>query len=101
VHHGDTLYAYTEVVSTEPAQRGDAGIVGFAMGLKPHAGLSSKVGARLVKRGRCDAVVNRQRERSERSTRALLDAACEVIAEVGYGNMTLAASAEGPVQRGW
>jgi AcrR family transcriptional regulator len=40
------------------------------------------------------AVVNRQRERSERSTRALLDAAGEVIAEVGYGNMTLAAVGE-------
>ena len=35
-----------------------------------------------------------QRERSERSTRALLDAAGEVIAEVGYGNMTLAAVGE-------
>ena len=37
---------------------------------------------------------NRQRERSERSTRALLDAAGEVIAEVGYENMTLAAVGE-------
>jgi AcrR family transcriptional regulator len=40
------------------------------------------------------ALANRQRERSERSTRALLDAAGEVIAEVGYGNMTLAAVGE-------
>jgi AcrR family transcriptional regulator len=40
------------------------------------------------------AVANRQRERSERSTRALLDAAGEVIAEVGYENMTLAAVGE-------
>jgi AcrR family transcriptional regulator len=37
---------------------------------------------------------NRQRERSQRSTRALLDAAGEVIAEVGYENMTLAAVGE-------
>src|SRR5262249_51445443 len=37
------------------------------------------------------SLANRQRERSERSTRALLDAAGEVIAEVGYENMTLAA----------
>jgi acyl dehydratase len=29
VHHGDTLYAYTEVVATEPAERDDAGIVRF------------------------------------------------------------------------
>jgi AcrR family transcriptional regulator len=35
-----------------------------------------------------------QRERSERSTRALLDAAGEVIADVGYENMTLAAVGE-------
>jgi AcrR family transcriptional regulator len=35
-----------------------------------------------------------QRERSEKSTRALLDAAGEVIAEVGYENMTLAAVGE-------
>lgn len=40
------------------------------------------------------ALPNRQRERSERSTRALLDAAGEVIAEVGYENMTLAAVGE-------
>lgn len=37
------------------------------------------------------SLVNRQQERSERSTRALLDAAGEVIAELGYENMTLAA----------
>ena len=37
---------------------------------------------------------NRQQERSERSTRALLEAAGEVIAEVGYENMTLAAVGE-------
>jgi AcrR family transcriptional regulator len=37
---------------------------------------------------------DRQRERSQRSTRALLDAAGEVIAEVGYENMTLAAVGE-------
>jgi acyl dehydratase len=29
VHHGDTLYAYTEVISTGPAERPDAGIVEF------------------------------------------------------------------------
>jgi itaconyl-CoA hydratase len=29
VFHGDTLYAYTEVLSTEPADRDDAGIVTF------------------------------------------------------------------------
>jgi acyl dehydratase len=29
VHHGDTLYAYTEVLSTEPADRDDAGVVRF------------------------------------------------------------------------
>ena len=29
VHHGDTLYAYTEVLSTEPADRADAGVVRF------------------------------------------------------------------------
>jgi AcrR family transcriptional regulator len=40
------------------------------------------------------ALANRQRERSERSTRALLDAAGEVIADVGYENMTLAAVGE-------
>jgi AcrR family transcriptional regulator len=40
------------------------------------------------------ALANRQRERSQRSTRALLEAAGEVIAEVGYGNMTLAAVGE-------
>jgi AcrR family transcriptional regulator len=40
------------------------------------------------------ALANRQRERSQRSTRALLDAAGEVIAEVGYENMTLAAVGE-------
>jgi AcrR family transcriptional regulator len=39
-------------------------------------------------------LANRQRERSARSTRALLDAAGEVIAEVGYENMTLAAVGE-------
>jgi AcrR family transcriptional regulator len=39
-------------------------------------------------------VASRQRERSERSTRALLAAAGEVIAEVGYANMTLAAVGE-------
>lgn len=39
-------------------------------------------------------LTNRQRERSQRSTRALLDAAGEVIAEVGYENMTLAAVGE-------
>ena len=35
-----------------------------------------------------------QRERSEKSTRALLDAAGEVIADVGYENMTLVAVGE-------
>jgi AcrR family transcriptional regulator len=40
------------------------------------------------------ALANRQRARSERSTRALLDAAGEVIADVGYENMTLAAVGE-------
>jgi AcrR family transcriptional regulator len=40
------------------------------------------------------ALANRQRERSERSTSALLDAAGEVIADVGYENMTLAAVGE-------
>ena len=29
VHHGDTLYAYTEVLATVPAGRRDAGIVRF------------------------------------------------------------------------
>lgn len=29
VHHGDTLYAYTEVLSAEPADRDDAGVVRF------------------------------------------------------------------------
>jgi itaconyl-CoA hydratase len=29
VHHGDTLYAYTEVVATRDAERADAGIVEF------------------------------------------------------------------------
>jgi acyl dehydratase len=29
VHHGDTLYAYTEVLSTVPAERDDAGVVRF------------------------------------------------------------------------
>jgi acyl dehydratase len=29
VHHGDTLYAYTEVVSVTPADRDDAGVVEF------------------------------------------------------------------------
>ena len=29
VFHGDTLYAYTEVLATEPADREDAGIVTF------------------------------------------------------------------------
>lgn len=29
VFHGDTLYAYTEVLATEPADRDDAGIVTF------------------------------------------------------------------------
>jgi itaconyl-CoA hydratase len=29
VHHGDTIYAYTEVVALEPADRDDAGVVRF------------------------------------------------------------------------
>ena len=29
VHHGDTLSAYTEVLSCQPADRDDAGVVGF------------------------------------------------------------------------
>jgi acyl dehydratase len=29
VHHGDTLYAYTEVLETRPSDRPDAGIVRF------------------------------------------------------------------------
>jgi len=29
VFHGDTLYAYTEVLNTEPAEREDAGVVTF------------------------------------------------------------------------
>jgi acyl dehydratase len=29
VHHGDTIYAYTEVVEVEPADRDDAGVVRF------------------------------------------------------------------------
>jgi acyl dehydratase len=29
VHHGDTVYAYTEVLATEPAERADAGVVRF------------------------------------------------------------------------
>jgi itaconyl-CoA hydratase len=29
VHHGDTLYAYTEVLATEDGERPDAGVVRF------------------------------------------------------------------------
>lgn len=29
VHHGDTVYAYTEVLSVDPADRDDAGLVRF------------------------------------------------------------------------
>jgi len=29
VHHGDTLYAFTEVIETSPAERDDAGLVRF------------------------------------------------------------------------
>jgi acyl dehydratase len=29
VHHGDTVYAFTEVLSTEPSDREDAGLVRF------------------------------------------------------------------------
>ena len=29
VHHGDTVYAFTEVIAKEPADRDDAGIVRF------------------------------------------------------------------------
>lgn len=37
VFHGDTLYAYTEVLTTEPAERDDAGIVTFK-----HFGINQK-----------------------------------------------------------
>ena len=37
VFHGDTLYAYTEVLATEPAEREDAGIVTFK-----HFGVNQK-----------------------------------------------------------
>ncbi len=37
VFHGDTLYAYTEVLATEPAERDDAGIVTFR-----HSGTNQK-----------------------------------------------------------
>ena len=37
VFHGDTLYAYTEVLATEPADRADAGIVTFK-----HFGINQK-----------------------------------------------------------
>jgi len=37
VFHGDTLYAYTEVLATEPADRDDAGIVTFK-----HFGINQK-----------------------------------------------------------
>jgi acyl dehydratase len=37
VFHGDTLYAYTEVLATEPAERADAGIVTFK-----HFGVNQK-----------------------------------------------------------
>jgi len=37
VFHGDTLYAYTEVLATEPAERDDAGIVTFK-----HFGVNQK-----------------------------------------------------------
>jgi AcrR family transcriptional regulator len=40
------------------------------------------------------ATVNRQQQRSETSTRRLLDAAGELISEVGYAGMTLAAVGE-------
>jgi len=37
VFHGDTLYAFTEVLATEPAEREDAGIVTFK-----HFGINQK-----------------------------------------------------------
>ncbi len=37
VFHGDTLYAFTEVLATEPAERDDAGIVTFK-----HFGVNQK-----------------------------------------------------------
>ena len=37
VFHGDTLYAYTEVLRTEPADSEDAGIVSFK-----HYGINQK-----------------------------------------------------------
>jgi itaconyl-CoA hydratase len=37
VHHGDTLYAFTEVVSAGPAKRDDTGVVEFKhCGASPH-----------------------------------------------------------------
>jgi acyl dehydratase len=37
VFHGDTLYAYTEVLATEPAEQADAGVVTFK-----HFGINQK-----------------------------------------------------------
>jgi acyl dehydratase len=48
VHHGDTLYAYTEVTSVEPADRDDAGVVRFRHWGVNHAGTVVFEGARTV-----------------------------------------------------
>jgi acyl dehydratase len=53
VHHGDTLYAYTEVASKQAAEREDAGIVGFR-----HWGLNHD--DRVVFEGRRTVLVKRR-----------------------------------------
>ena len=110
VHHGDTLYAYTEVLAAGAGARPGRRRRGAVPALGGHPRRPGRLRGRVapccsngaatgvVRRDRVGVAgartASRQRERSERSTRALLDAAGEVIAEVGYGNMTLAAVGE-------
>jgi len=53
VFHGDTLYAYTEVLATEPAEQADAGVVTFK-----HFGINQK--DQLVFEGERRVLIKRQ-----------------------------------------
>ena len=59
VFHGDTLYAYTEVLSTEGADRNDAGVVRFK-----HWG--TKQDGTIVFEGERTVLVKRRGHRTER-----------------------------------
>jgi acyl dehydratase len=59
VHHGDTLSAYSEVLSCEPADRDDAGVVRFA-----HFGTTQD--GRLVFTGERSVLIKRRSSWGER-----------------------------------